>query len=175
MITKIKLNDVASYKNPALLETDKKVNLIYGLNGAGKSIFSNYLYLYKKNHADFLNCTTEGLNEEEIIVYNQQFIKDCFYESDSIQGVFTLSKENKEAEEKIKNANNKIEKLNEETSDENKKINDIETNFLETKKNTEKKVWKIKKDFADDDKVLEFCLDSLKSKKKKIIKSPCGC
>ena len=33
MITKIKLKGVASYKISALLEIDKKVNLIYGLNG----------------------------------------------------------------------------------------------------------------------------------------------
>ena len=37
MINKINLNKVASYKNVATLETNKKVNLIYGLNGVGKS------------------------------------------------------------------------------------------------------------------------------------------
>ena len=44
MITKINLNNVASYKRLTSLETDKKVNLIYGLNGTGKSILSNYLH-----------------------------------------------------------------------------------------------------------------------------------
>lgn len=44
MITKINLNSVASYKSKTTLETDKKVNLIYGLNGTGKSILSNYLH-----------------------------------------------------------------------------------------------------------------------------------
>lgn len=38
------MNNLASYKKPAILETDKKVNLIYGLNGTGKSTFSDYLY-----------------------------------------------------------------------------------------------------------------------------------
>lgn len=37
MITKITLNKVASYKLPTVLETDKRLNLIYGLNGTGKS------------------------------------------------------------------------------------------------------------------------------------------
>ena len=102
MITKISLNNVASYKKQTTLETDKKVNLIYGLNGTGKSILSNYLY--EKDHNDFSDCAIEGLNEEEILVYNQKFIQDYFYESDNLKGIFTLSKENKEAEEKIRNA-----------------------------------------------------------------------
>lgn len=38
------MKNVASYKAEAVLETDKKVNLIYGLNGTGKSTFSGYLY-----------------------------------------------------------------------------------------------------------------------------------
>ena len=46
MITKINLNNVASYKSLTALETDKKVNLIYGLNGTGKSTLSNYLFGY---------------------------------------------------------------------------------------------------------------------------------
>ena len=44
MIRKISMNLVSSFKNPAILETDKKVNLIYGLNGTGKSTISDYLY-----------------------------------------------------------------------------------------------------------------------------------
>lgn len=37
MISKIVLKGVVSYKKEAVLETDKKVNLLYGLNGTGKS------------------------------------------------------------------------------------------------------------------------------------------
>lgn len=44
MITKITMDKVASYKSPVSLETDKKVNLIYGLNGTGKSTLSDFLY-----------------------------------------------------------------------------------------------------------------------------------
>ena len=43
MITKLNINKVASYKNPTALETDKKVNLVYGLNGTGKSTLSKNL------------------------------------------------------------------------------------------------------------------------------------
>lgn len=43
MINKITISGVASYKNEATLETDKNINLIYGINGSGKSTFSEYL------------------------------------------------------------------------------------------------------------------------------------
>ena len=42
MIRKVNLK-CASYKEMATLVTDKKINLIYGLNGSGKSTFSEYL------------------------------------------------------------------------------------------------------------------------------------
>ncbi|CAC9597647.1 hypothetical protein [uncultured Gammaproteobacteria bacterium] len=57
MITKISMNGVASYRSPALLQTDKKVNLVYGLNGTGKSTLSNFLY--KKENGGFSNCSKE--------------------------------------------------------------------------------------------------------------------
>ena len=44
MISKIVLKGVASYKKETVLNTDKKVNLLYGLNGTGKSTFSEFLY-----------------------------------------------------------------------------------------------------------------------------------
>ncbi len=167
MITKIKLNGVASYKTSALLETDKKVNLIYGLNGTGKSIFSNYLY--EKDHVDFSSCTIEGLNGEEILVYNQKFIQDYFYESDNLKGIFTLSKENKEAEEKIRHAQKEIDKLNNEKSDKSNKLETINEDLLKKKQGTENKVWEIKTRFTGGDRVLEFCLDGLKGNKETLL------
>ena len=44
MISKIVIKGVTSYRKEAVLETDKKVNLLYGLNGTGKSTFSDFLY-----------------------------------------------------------------------------------------------------------------------------------
>lgn len=43
MINKITLKKVACFKEATSLDTDKKVNLIYGLNGTGKSTFSEFL------------------------------------------------------------------------------------------------------------------------------------
>ena len=99
MITKITMNEVASYRHPVCLETDKKTNLIYGLNGTGKSTFSNYLYNTKNE--EYTYCSVDGLADDELLVYNQSFIFDNFYESDTLKGIFTLSKENKSAKQAI--------------------------------------------------------------------------
>lgn len=52
----------ASYKELATLETDKKINLIYGLNGSGKSTFSEYLRIIECDDEKFANCSIETDN-----------------------------------------------------------------------------------------------------------------
>ena len=90
MITKINLNNVTSYKSLTALETDKKVNLIYGLNGTGKSTLSNYLH--QLSDEKYKNCSIEGLDDNhEILVYNQTFIQENFFgKSNSIYSFFTI-------------------------------------------------------------------------------------
>lgn len=140
MISKINLDNIASYKKPTSLETDKKVNLIYGLNGTGKSTLSNFLY--NKDDSDFSSCSIEGMGDEDILVYNQRFISDFFYEPDNLKGIFTLSKENKEAEQKVRNAEKEIIKLNGSKSDKAKEVEDKKTEILVKKTNSEKKLGK---------------------------------
>lgn len=157
------MNDVASYKAPTTLETDKKVNLIYGLNGTGKSVLSNYLY--EKENTGFSSCNIEGLNNEDILVYNQKFIQDYFYEPDNLKGIFTLSKENKEAEEKIKNAQKEFDDLETVKQDKDTKKEEFENELKKKKQNAENKTWDIKTEYTGGDRVLEFCLENLKGKK----------
>ncbi len=166
MITKIGLNCIASYKNLAALETDKKVNLIYGLNGTGKSTLSNFFY--DKTDEAFSSCSLEGLNEEQVLVYNQKFIQDYFYESENLKGIFTLSKENKKAENKIKAAKNEITKLEQEISDKIEILKGVTDEHTKKRQYAEDKIWEVKKTFTGGDRVLEFCLDGLKGKKEKL-------
>lgn len=164
MIKSINLNKVASYKNIATLHTDKKINLVYGLNGSGKSTFSNYLH--HRTETKYKDCSIDGLDENyEILVYNNNFIQDNFFEADNLKGIFTLSKENKEAKTKIADALKEIKKL--EIEEEIKK-NELEIEDksldqkIETAKNT---IWKIKTDYSGGDRVLEFCLEGYKGSK----------
>ena len=103
MITKISIQQVASYgENPSVLETNKKINLIYGLNGTGKTTISKFLQ--KNDNPNFSNCLIAGLNNEKILVYNKKFIDDNFYQ-DTQKSIFSLKSENKEAKVKISSVN----------------------------------------------------------------------
>ncbi len=168
MISKIGLNCIASFENLATLETDKKVNIIYGLNGTGKSTFSNYLY--DRACTEFSSCTIDGLSDEIIHVYNRKFIQDYFYEADSLKGVFTLSKENKEAEEKIKNAQIAIEKIQKDITDRKHLIKELNGDLNKRRQQAEDNVWEIKTLFTGGDRILEFCLEGLKGKKEKLLR-----
>jgi len=167
MITKINLNNIASYKSLTALETDKKINLIYGLNGTGKSTLSNYL----QNLTDekYKSCSVEGINQNhEILVYNHQFIQETFFEEENLKGIFTLSKVNKDAETKISNALKEIEKLESAKEIKSKELEIEKTSLnrkLETAKNA---VWQIKTDYSGGDRILEFCLDGHKNSKDKL-------
>ena len=169
MISKIVLNGVASYRKEAMLETDKKVNLFYGLNGTGKSTFSEFLY----DHSDdrFSQCRIEGLEDNDtILVYNQKFVQDTFYEPQGIHGIFTLSKGNAEVQKVIDTASAEVKKLTEQkkkieekkTKDEQRHLNEIEE--------YKKQVWKIKTEYTGGDRVLEFCLEGLKGNKDTLFK-----
>jgi len=167
MISKILLKNIASYWNiGSFLETDKKVNLVYGLNWTWKTTFSNFLS--NRDNSDFSNCLIEWLSDEKIIVYNQNFIEKNFYQKDTQKWIFTLSSENKEAEEKIKQATEEIWKIKLELNNIAKNTwleidlakNKTEiTNLFEKSK---KKTWEIKTKYSWWDRILEFCLDGKK-------------
>jgi wobble nucleotide-excising tRNase len=101
MITKITMNKVASFKAPTVIETIAPINLLYGLNGSGKTTISKFL----NNIAGeaFQECKIEKSESGDLSlrVYNQSFVDDVFYSQDTQKGIFTLSKENKSAEQKI--------------------------------------------------------------------------
>lgn len=167
MINKINLNKVTCFKKPAFLETDKKINLIYGLNGSGKSTLSNYLY--KTAHSRFKDCTIEGLNGAEILVYNQTFIEENFFESENLKGIFTLSKENKEAKTKIYNAENEIKKIDIERLVREKELQKCKDDINSKTLSAKNKIWEIKTSYSGGDRVLEFCLEGFKSDGNKLL------
>ncbi len=168
MIEKIILNNVASYKTQVCLETSKNINLIYGLNGTGKSTLSNFL----ANHQDgaFKNCSMNGFdNSQEILVYNQKFIQDYFIESKTQKGIFSLSKENKVAIEKIEQLEKDIMSLDIKKEENTSKINEKQNQLMQEKVKMQDIVWKIKQDYSGGDRVLEFCLHGLKNSKENLL------
>lgn len=164
MITKITLNNIASYKHSTSLNTNKYVNLIYGLNGCGKSTLSNYLKNLQKG--EYSECSIEGFDSnQEIIVYNTDFVQENFYESEQQKGIFTLSKENKDVEEKIAQAKESIKNEEEVLQAAQKEKEKYESDKSNKESVISNKVWEIKKKYSGGDRVLEYCLDSLKGNK----------
>lgn len=112
MINIITIKGPASYKEKAVLETQQNVNLIYGLNGAGKSTFSEFLRNYKDER--YKECSIEPKindEEEEILVYNEHYVDEVFYESSKQKGIFSLSKENNAAKKIIDIVKEKRQKI----------------------------------------------------------------
>lgn len=167
MISKVSMSNVASYKERTELTTDKKTILMYGLNGTGKSTFSNYFY--DKDNSKYKGCDIEGLTEEdEILVYNQQFVNDNFYEADSLKGIFTLSKENKQAKQIIEQTNNELNEIKKEIETKNSEYQGLSKKYNQVVSLTENKLWEVKTKYSGGDRVLEYCLDGLKGTKRKL-------
>ncbi|WP_050926508.1 AAA family ATPase, partial [Vibrio harveyi] len=103
------------------------------------------------------NCsfTNDGC---KVLVYNQKFIQENFYAEDTINGIFSLSKENKEAKEKIEELVAELDLLDKDSTFLKDRI--IEQNRIieGAKRKAQETVWGIKKDYSGGDRVLEFCL-----------------
>lgn len=166
MITEIHMDAVASFRHSTSLVTDKKINLVYGLNGTGKSTISNFLY--SPDDERYAACCIKPENTPPIFVYNQKFIQDHFFIADRLKGIFSLSKENKAAEEQIADAT-KIQTKQEPLLEDKRAIeNQIKQDFEKQRQHAVNEVWKIKTEYSGGDRVLEYCLEGLKGQKEKL-------
>ncbi|WP_048257500.1 MULTISPECIES: AAA family ATPase [Pectobacterium] len=104
----LKIKSVKSYSQDTSVDIDlsKRVNLIYGQNGSGKSTISGYFY--KPQHSDYKNCSFSDGDRYRYIVYNSEFVEDSFYHKKEQPGIFTLSQGNKDVLELIKDSEKKI-------------------------------------------------------------------
>lgn len=166
MITEIHMDAVASFKHATSLVTDKKINLVYGLNGTGKSTISNFLY--EPQDPAFNQCRKTPEQSAPVLVYNQKFIRDNFFVADSLKGIFSLSKENAEAEQKIVEATKKQSDLEQSLQSKWSAKEHVNQEFSKQKQNAAEEVWNIKKTFTGGDRVLEYCLEGLKGQKEKL-------
>ncbi len=173
MIRKINLK-CASYKEVASLETDKKINLIYGLNGSGKSTFSEYLRRLDDNDERFSRCSIETDNaenksklsqNEKILVYNQKWVNESFYENPTLKGIFSLSKENTNAKKKIDSANQEKEKLEKLKNTKEADKEKSKKSFDNKKSKVIDSVWKVKTDYTGGERKTDKFFKGLKSDK----------
>ncbi|TKX29064.1 hypothetical protein CQA38_05750 [Campylobacter sp. MIT 12-5580] len=182
MIKYIKLKNIGSYSEAILeptiaIEKNKAIEtkiaenvLIYGLNGSGKSIMSNFLRskntaFANLNSQDFSACELSGFDEnnEKILVYNQGFIDDTFREVDEkgLRGIFTLvpDGENKNILDNIKKLeeeNQYLQQKNETNTGDIKKEN---SEFNQINEKFEDKIWSIVGNYKDYEQgIFKYCL-----------------
>jgi len=175
MIKKITMEDVASFKQASHIDIDinKKHVLLYGLNGTGKTTLSNFLAEQSKGASErdqmYKKCEIEGLdtNTTQVLVYNQKFIEENFYTYGTIKGIFTLSKENKEAEEKIAELKDKQQKQEKNRTEKQKEKAETEKDFKKYQQEIVNSTWEIKTDYEHDTE-FKFCLDGFKGKKEDV-------
>ncbi|EOV0119803.1 AAA family ATPase, partial [Vibrio parahaemolyticus] len=165
MINSITLKDVASYSptSPVVIQTDnKKINLFYGLNGSGKSTIGKFLR--SPELPEFQNCSIQPSElDENILVYNQDFIRKNFYEIPDFQGVFTLSEENKDAEQAIEEATEQAAHLNQKIEVSATKISCKNSDIENEETSLKDSVWKAKTEYENSS--LDFCLDGFRRNK----------
>lgn len=160
MITELNINGVASYKSKSILSPTRKTSLIYGLNGAGKSTISDFLY--NQREPRFANCSVKLSQPCDFLVYNQSFLNDYFYEEDNLKGVFTLSKENKVALQQIEAETKELDKHRAAQQENSAASSANSAKLNQEKSKASTKIWEIKTKYAGGDRVLEYCLDGLK-------------
>ncbi|MCF7970086.1 MAG: AAA family ATPase [Methylococcaceae bacterium] len=164
MINEIHIENVTSYTKPSKISPTNKISLIYGLNGSGKSTISNFFY--NLQDPQYPDCKITEDSESEVLVYNQKFLVDYFYEEDKLKGIFTLSKENKDVLVQIEQEINKFKQLEEDKTEIDEKVKRVAAELAAAKTKATEKVWEIKTKYTGEDRVLEYCLDDLKRKEK---------
>ena len=171
MINKITLKKVACFKEATSLDTDKKVNLIYGLNGTGKSTFSEFLRNIVSHDEKFSNCSIETDNsednmklssDEQILVYNEKWVKENFYQSPTLKGIFSLSQGNATAKGNIDKANEEKARLDILKKSKEDEKNNSQNDFNRKKTTAVNAIWQIKKDYTGGERNTDHFFTGLK-------------
>lgn len=160
----LKLKNVTSYKkdNFTCINLSKKINILYGHNGCGKSTISNFFY--NPSHTDYLECECSLIENYRPLVYNSKFIEDNFYNAKEQKGVFTLSKENAEIEKQISAKEEFRESLKNKFLEIKSEIDKLEKNMEDEENDLIRKVWE-KSEFVRLTDLKSLMTGSLKSKK----------
>ncbi len=138
MINEVHIKNIATFKD-AIISEMKKINIIYGSNGSGKTTISNII----QNPTAYNESEIKWTNDIPIstLVYNKTFRERNFGEA-KIPGVFTLG-ENSKNEALFIDA--KKRSLTEKREEKDKKVAEIkrlEENLTETENEFRDTVWK---------------------------------
>lgn len=107
MINEITMKNVATYNQIGVkIEDLKRLNYFFGNNGSGKSTIAKYLQSLVIGDPEnkYSSCSKDNYNpiQEEILVFNQNFVDRNFRISQTLKGIFSLNQKNAEIDEQIK-------------------------------------------------------------------------
>ncbi|MCL1953328.1 MAG: AAA family ATPase, partial [Firmicutes bacterium] len=147
MIKQIKLKNVASYDD-ILVQDLKQVNFVFGGNGSGKTTISKLLYnkyvkevnsnLYMECGVDF---ASDKFNDYNILVYNDDFVKNHLKSKESIKGIYSVAQQDIETEEKIEKVKKDEDEIQNKIKGVEDKQNDIQKNIDTQKRDFENSCW----------------------------------
>lgn len=167
MITEITMKNVATYNKIGVKIKDlNRLNYFFGNNGSGKSTIAKYLQSLVIGDPEnkYSLCSKDNYNpmQEEILVFNQDFVERNFRRSPTLKGVFSLNQKNAEIDEQIKaneeTINDKLKtknELEEKNAAFNQQNNQRKTELTEkcfNKRNVFKSFSKIKLDYSGNKK-----------------------
>lgn len=173
MISKIILRNVATYGEVGTeINSLRKINFFYGSNGSGKTTITKII----SNISNYTDSKIEWANNRQLkaIIFNEDFVKNNFSQSESLKGIFTLGENAKDVENRIHDKKLEIDLVT-------KKIDELNTTL--TQKQNEKeseenlfriKCWDIKKKY-DEEFIATFTgtRNSEEKFKKKVIEEFC--
>ena len=154
MIDSIHIKSVASYDdNGVEIQNLKKMNFFFGANGTGKSTIARHLYNFALNEDEkdnnFSKSTLSGFDPEKetVKVFDADYVNRNFYNSDSLNGVFSLNEKNEAIDKEIMNKEADIKRIDseEKSNEENKKRLDDE--LAKKFKDTYEKVFEYRNEF----------------------------
>jgi len=100
MIKRILLKGIAPYEEQVEINDIKKINFFYGGNGSGKTVLSKVIAKPDNNST----CKVEWENNSKLktVVFNEDFVRNYFYESKELDGIYTIGEGAGDIEDQIK-------------------------------------------------------------------------
>lgn len=146
MLNKIKLHKTACYNEVVEFEP-KEINYFFGGNGVGKSSMGKVISDISAYPFCEINWASSPI---DINVYNKQFVKSSFSQSNQIKGIFTLGKDLTETQTFIEEANKKIGEFKTKVDGLIKSQSQQSDKLSAKVTEMQEKAWSLKRKFEDD-------------------------
>ena len=138
MISRVKLENIATYTNPVEVSL-KDINFFYGGNGTGKTTLSKVI----SGELSSPECVVDNSNvaNERLLVYNKSFVDRNFREVGDISGIFTLGSNAGDLLEYIKGKEQEFEHLHEEIEKKKDQIKQLEASCTQEDMEFQDRIW----------------------------------